>query len=148
MAREIKTEIIIDGTADKVWNELMNFNSFPDWNPFIKELKVNNELKVGQKLTVLLHLQNKKPQTFKPTIKSLIPNKEFSWLGNLFMPKIFDGYHYFQLEEQDNKTKFIQKERFSGIFGFIIKFIAKDTLASFKSMNEILKQRVESQGAY
>ena len=147
MAHELKTEIVINGTADKVWNELMNFKSFPDWNPFIKELKVNNELKVGQKLTVLLHLQNRKPQTFKPTIKSLVPNKEFSWLGNLYFPKIFDGHHTFQLEEVDHKTKFVQKERFSGILGFIIKFIKNDTLNSFNSMNEILKQRVESQGA-
>ena len=147
MAHEIKTEIIINGTTDQVWNELMNFESYPDWNPFIKQVKTHSDLKVGQRLTVLLHLQNRNPQTFKPTIKSIIPKKEFSWLGNLYLPKIFDGHHTFQLEQINQKTKFIQKERFSGLLGFIIKFIAKDTEESFNSMNEILKQRVESQGA-
>ena len=124
----------------------MNFESYPDWNPFIKSLTIKDELKVGQKLSVLLQLINQKPRKFTPKIKSFVPHHEFSWLGNLFIPKIFDGYHSFQLEKLDGKTKFVQKEKFSGIFGFILKFIAKDTLASFTTMNEILKQRVETSG--
>lgn len=146
MAREIKTEILINSSPEQVWNELMNFESYPDWNPFIKSLIVKDELKVGQRLSVLLQLLNQKPRKFTPKIKSLVNYQEFSWLGNLFIPKLFDGYHCFQLEKVDNKTRFVQKERFSGIFGFFIKFIAKDTLNSFTTMNEILKERVESRG--
>ena len=147
MAREIKTEIIINSSPEQVWNELMNFESYPEWNPFIKSLTIENEFKEGKKLSVILQLLNQKPRKFTPKIKSIVPHQEFSWLGNLFIPKIFDGYHYFRLEKQDDKTKFIQKEKFSGILGFFIKFIAKDTLNSFTAMNEVLKQRVESKGA-
>lgn len=146
MAHEITTEIIINSSPDYVWQELMNFNAFPDWNPFIKQLLVPDKLEVGAKLQVKLQLMNRKPQNFTPKIISLEPNKEFSWLGNLFVPKIFDGHHFFQLESVGNKTRFIQKEKFSGILAFIIKFITKDTFNSFNAMNELLKERVESRG--
>ena len=93
-----------------------------------------------------MQLLNRKPQIFTPKIISLEPNKEFSWLGNLFVPKVFDGHHCFQLESVDNKTRFIQKEKFSGILEFIIKFISKDTENSFNAMNKVLKERFESRG--
>jgi uncharacterized membrane protein len=48
---EIRTEIAINGSAEKVWNELMDFKNFPDWNPFVKEIMVlNDELEIGSKL--------------------------------------------------------------------------------------------------
>ena len=146
MAHEIKTEIVINSTPENIWKELMNFEAFPEWNPFIKSIAVVNEFQIGGKLKVLLHILNRKPQKFSPKVITLDPHREFSWLGNLFIPKIFDGHHFFQLEQLGHQTKFIQKERFSGLLSFAIKFIAKDTLDSFNAMNEVLKERVESRG--
>ena len=149
MAREIKSEIIINETTDKVWTELMDFKSYDEWNPFIKSIShdsENNELTKGQQLSVHLHLVNQKnPMKFKPKIKSLIPNQEFSWLGHLYLPYLFDGRHIFELQVLgNNKTKFIQREQFTGILAFIVKFIKKDTQDSFDLMNKSLKSRVES----
>jgi len=149
MAREISSEIIINSPSEKIWNELMNFDLYPDWNPFVKSISLLNkeeELEVGNKLAVHLHLVNqKKPMIFKPTIKSFQPNKQFSWLGHLYLPHIFDGRHTFELESlPDNKTKFIQKERFTGLLAFIIRFIKQDTQDSFNLMNKTLKDRVET----
>ncbi len=149
MVHEVVTEIIINNSSESVWNELMNFTKYPDWNPFIKSISLLNEddeLLVGNKLDVHLHLVNqKKPMIFKPTIKSLKPNKEFSWLGKLFLPHIFDGRHIFELEQlEGNKTKFIQRERFTGLFSFLLRFINQNTQDSFNLMNQTLKNRVEN----
>jgi uncharacterized protein YndB with AHSA1/START domain len=38
--KEIRTEILINAQAYKVWKALTDFNSYPSWNPFIKYLKV------------------------------------------------------------------------------------------------------------
>ena len=82
MAHEIKTEIVINSTPENIWKELMNFEAFPEWNPFIKSIAVVNEFQIGGKLKVLLHILNRKPQKFSPKVITLDPHREFSWLGN------------------------------------------------------------------
>ena len=37
--KEIRTEIIINSNVDKVWTILTDFDSYPNWNPFIKYFK-------------------------------------------------------------------------------------------------------------
>ena len=34
--REFRTEIEINATPDKVWDVLMDFDSYPEWNPFMQ----------------------------------------------------------------------------------------------------------------
>lgn len=70
----------------------------------------------------------------------------FRWIGRLLIPLIFDGEHYFQLEEIDGKTKLTHGEKFSGLLIPYFKWsgIAMETKSSFESMNEALKERSES----
>ena len=35
MAKEIKTEIVIHATPEKIWKILTDFGNYPQWNPFI-----------------------------------------------------------------------------------------------------------------
>jgi uncharacterized protein YndB with AHSA1/START domain len=49
MAKEIKTEILINATPEKVWSILTSFDNYPNWNPFIKSIK--GEVKVGNMIT-------------------------------------------------------------------------------------------------
>ena len=48
MAKEIKTEILINATPEKIWSILTNFENYSNWNPFIKSIK--GEVKVGNKI--------------------------------------------------------------------------------------------------
>ena len=140
---ELKTEIEINGSVDQVWEVLTDFSSFPDWNPFIK--KIEGELQLGAKLEVLIEPPGGKSMTFKPTVKILEPKTEFRWLGNLLFPGIFDGEHIFRLEQIDNnKTKFIHRENFSGlVVPLFWKSLNSNTRKGFEEMNKALKERVE-----
>ena len=113
MNKSIKTEIVINASREKVWNILTDFDNYPKWNPFI--IKIEGELVKGKKLTNTM-LNGGKKFVFKPTILSVIPHQYFDWLGKLFIPGIFDGHHYFEIDElSSNQIKLTQGEHFWGI---------------------------------
>ena len=142
--RELKTEIEINGSIDAVWEILTDFNSYPEWNPFIK--KIEGELKVGAQLKVYIEPPGGKGMTFKPIVKRLEPKTEFKWLGHFLIPGIFDGEHIFQLEQiNDNKIKFIHSEKFNGLLVPLFwRSLISNTKQGFEEMNKALKNGVES----
>ena len=50
--KELKTAIEIDATPDQVWDVLMDFGAYGDWNPFVTSL--SGEARTGETLTVQL----------------------------------------------------------------------------------------------
>jgi len=141
--REIKTEITISASTKTVWSVLMDFDNYPNWNPFMKSIQ--GEKIIGQKLIVKIQPPNGKEMTFKPEILVLESNKELKWLGKAGLKGVFDGAHSFQLEQQnDGSTKFIHGEKFSGILvGLMDKTLDKTELG-FRQMNEALKKECEN----
>jgi len=143
MAKEIKTEILIHATPEKVWSILTNFGNYPNWNPFIKS--INGELKVGNKITARIEPPEANGMTFKPIILTFETNKELSWLGHLFIPGLFDGNHKFELIDNKNgTTTFIQSENFKGILVPLLKNqLDNNTKRGFVEMNKKLKELAE-----
>ena len=138
--KTLTTEIIIDAPADAVWREFTNFSEYPRWNPFIK--KISGDVKIGNRIHATIQPEGGKAMIFKPVILSFEKDKILQWEGRLLLPGIFTGKHTFQfIKIDDHKTKLIQKEDFSGIL--VPFFDLNPTLKGFKSMNELLKKRVE-----
>ncbi|AWV98531.1 SRPBCC domain-containing protein [Arcticibacterium luteifluviistationis] len=143
MAFEIKTEITINVSPEKVWGILTNFEAYPNWNPFIKS--ITGQVAVGQKITARIAPPDASEMTFKPTVLTFVENKELIWLGHLLFSGIFDGTHKFELIDNGNgTTTFIQSEIFKGILVPIFKSqLNKNTKNGFIAMNDKLKQLAE-----
>ena len=143
MAFEIKTEITIQATPEKVWAILTNFNDYPNWNPFIKSIK--GDVKVGEKVITQITPPDAKEMTFKPIILTFESTKELSWLGNLLFPGIFDGRHKFELIDNGNgTTTFVQSEIFNGVLvPFLKNQLNNNTKNGFIEMNKKLKELAE-----
>jgi len=143
MAKEIKTQLVINASAEKVWAVLTNFEKYPEWNPFIKSIKGN--VKVGSSLVVRLEPPEAKGMTFKPKVLSYDSRREFSWLGHLLFPGLFDGEHHFELiDNHDGTTTFIQSEKFKGILVPLFKrMLDVNTVNGFNLMNQKLKELAE-----
>ena len=140
--KNIQTEIMINADVSTVWNVLLDFEKHPGWNPFIKSIK--GEQKVGKKLTVTIKPPEGNGMTFKPKILVIEPNKEFRWKGKLGINGIFDGEHYFILEQLNkNQTKFIHGEKFSGILVLLMGNMLEKTKEGFQLMNEAIKKECE-----
>jgi len=135
---QIKTEILINAPAAKVWEILTDFEKHPQWNPFIKSISGKKE--VGKKLKVTLQPPGGKKMKFTPKVLVFTKEKELRWQGQLFIPGLVDGQHYFLLKKIDeNTTKFIHGEKFSGILIGMIKKTLSKTRIGFEMMNKSLK---------
>jgi hypothetical protein len=138
-----ETRIVINASKSKVWNVLMDHAAYGNWNPFITELKGNaNE---GESIRIVLEADGQKPMTIKPTVLVNNSEKEFRWLGHLFVKGLFDGEHYFQLKEvEPNITELIHGEIFTGLLVKpILKMVGESTLKGFNAMNTALKLEAE-----
>ena len=143
MAKEIKTEILIYASPEKIWSILTNFDNYPSWNPFIKSIK--GEVKVGNKITARIEPPEASGMTFKPKILTLETNKELSWLGHLLFAGLFDGEHKFELIDNGNETTtFKQSEKFNGLLVPLFKKqLDTNTKNGFAAMNMKLKELAE-----
>lgn len=141
---EIKTQIMINATPEKVWRVLTDFKNYPNWNPFIKS--ISGEPQVGRQITVSIVSPEGKNMTFKPTVLAFEHNKEFRWIGTLLFKGLFDGEHKFELIDNGNGTTiFNHSETFKGLLVRLFKKqLENNTKKGFELMNENLKKQVES----
>lgn len=144
MAFELKTEITINATPEKVWSILTNFDNYPNWNPFITSLK--GDVKVGNKILVRIEPPGARMNNFQPTVTAFEPNQKLSWLGVLLFRGIFDGEHKFELLNNGNgTTTFTQQEKFTGLLVPLFKRMIDHNIRSgFEALNKRLKEMAES----
>ncbi|MCR9015715.1 SRPBCC domain-containing protein [Aquiflexum gelatinilyticum] len=138
----LETTIRIYAPYEKVWQILTDFESYPSWNPFIRQ--ISGELREGQKLQVKISPPNEKEMSFSPMVIRTLPGRELRWSGKFLFKGLFDGEHYFGLEEIDeNTTLFVHGEYFSGLLVGLMSSMLEQTKSGFDQMNQALKKTCE-----
>lgn len=142
----IVTEIEIAAPAAAVWAELADGAAYPEWNPFVMHL--SGDLIVGNRLEVTVQPEGAAPMEFTPEVLVADENSELRWIGRVGFAGIFDGEHYFVLEETDHGTTILHHgETYTGILGYpLLALIRQGTENGFLAMNEALKARAEARG--
>jgi hypothetical protein len=144
--RRIETSIDIDAPPTRVWAHLTDFARMADWNPFIKS--ISGPLTAGARLAVQIAPPGKSSMRFKPTLLTVVPERELRWLGRVLLPGVFDGEHYFLLAPLgENRTRFTQGENFTGLLVTILGGTLSATEDGFRAMNAAMKQRAEQNDA-
>ena len=140
--RELASEVEVDAPSERVWDVLTDFAAYPEWNPFIRH--ASGELREGARLKVVIQPPDRRATTFRPVVTRFVPVRELRWLGRLGLPKVFDGEHIHQLEALgENRTRYLQSERLSGLLVGPLSRQLDDTLRGFEAMNQALKARAE-----
>ena len=145
---ELRAEIEIDADPDSVWAVLMDFEAYPEWNPFIQP--IDGSQVVGASLRLRIQPPDSRGMTLTPHVTVVEPGRAFGWLGSLGIRHIFDGAHRFQLEPIDGgrRTRFVQSERFRGVLlPFLRRSVLPPTLRGFEAMNLALADRVAAMKA-
>jgi len=141
-SKQLTSEILINSSAERVWQLITCFEDFPSWNPFIR--RATGELRAGAKLEIFIQPSGTRGMTFKPTVLKVELNREVRWLGRLYLPYLFDGEHALIIEPQNEKSvRFLQHEKFTGLLIPFARNTLRDTQRGFEEMNRALKLRAE-----
>ena len=149
----VQTEI--HASPEMVRKTFLDFASYPQWNPFIKSLKVTKgsleavtstpSPSETTRLKAFIQPPGGQGMTFTPVV---LRNdaEEFRWIGMFLGGWFVSGEHYFRFEKlDDGKTKFVQGEVFSGIAaGLFLALVGTEKVEKgFEAMNQALKKRCE-----
>ncbi|MEN9261593.1 MAG: SRPBCC domain-containing protein [Thermostichus sp. HHBFW_bins_43] len=142
--KEISTCIDIHASARKVWDILMDFSAYEQWNPLIRS--IGGQAIEGSRLQVHIQPPGGQGMVFKPKVLSAQPERELCWLGHFILPGLFDGEHRFQLEALgENQVRLTHSERFSGLLlPLLAKSLDDNVRQGFEAMNQALKSRAEA----
>lgn len=142
--KELRTEIEIRASPEKVWKIMTDLDKYPEWHPYATAV---GKVVVGEKVDLAL-----KPAT--PAAKGMVlhcivtkaeANHEFRWKYFVGAAMLFSGEHTFTIEPIDaNHVRFIDREVFNGL---LVPLQAKDidtnSKDSFIAMDNALKARAE-----
>ena len=141
--KEIRTEVEIEASTEKVWQVLTDFGQYRDWNPFIRD--ISGTLKVGSKLEIQISTSSKKTRMYRPTLTKIEPNRELRWFGKAFLPGLIDGERVLTLDRlADNRVRLVHRETFRGIGVFLVGGrLDHEIRGRFEEMNSALKKKIE-----
>ena len=144
MSKQLRTQIDIDATPERVWQVLTDFDAYSQWNPFMTQ--ASGTPAPGQRLTIRMQPEGGRAMAFRPTVRQAVPQRQLRWLGRVLVPGIFDGEHSFTIEPLDGGgVRLAQQEDFRGVLvPLLAKSLDRHTLPAFEQMNRALKQRAEA----
>lgn len=146
-SRLVKTEALIDAPAERVWAQLTDFPSFPDWNPFVRQAE--GRLEPGERLKIRLRLDRGLRITFRPRLTVVEPNRELRWLATLGRPGVFDVDRAFQIEPRNGGgVRFVMSEECTGWLTPVMfaTNLEAQLYRGYDALNEALRKRVEQAG--
>lgn len=138
--KQYHTDILINVSAEAVWQELNNFEAYASWNPLISHLE--GDIQEGGIIKAsIVPLK----QTMRAQLMVYKPNEELTWEGKLLTSSLLCVRHYYQLKSiSPTQTHLLHGETFTGIAAF---FIPKSLLNKMKKVfiehNVRLKSRLE-----
>jgi hypothetical protein len=143
MTKQLRTQIEIEATPERVWGVLTDFAAFGEWNPFMTQADGN--VQRGERLTIRMQPDGGRAMTFRPTVLEAEPNERLRWVGRVLVRGVFDGEHSFTIERLGaGRVRLIQQEEFRGILvPFMARSLDRNTLPAFEKMNHALKRRAE-----
>ncbi|MDS0283085.1 SRPBCC domain-containing protein [Haloarcula onubensis] len=141
----IYTSIDIAATPKRIWETLIDFGAYTEWNPFI--LTASGAAAEGERLHFNIRPPNGRELSFRPRVTAVVPGQRLEWVGRLGVRGVFDGRHEFRIEPlEDGLTRLHHSETFPGVLVGVL--LHEGSIRSgFRAMNTALKERVERKPA-
>ncbi|HEX2615357.1 MAG TPA: SRPBCC domain-containing protein [Nitrososphaera sp.] len=141
--KELRTEIEINSSPERVWKILTDFDKYEQWNPFIH--KIIGQPKEGARIEIHIETPGGKNRKYGPTLTKVDEGRELRWLGKSSLPGFLNGEHIFAIEQlEPQRVRFVQREVFDGLLTSLFgKSLDTDVRQGLEEMNRALKERAE-----
>lgn len=141
----VTASVEIDAPPERVWETLLAFDRYPDWNPLIR--RIDGRPAVGRTIHAIIDQPMFPPIPLRATVTRFDPERELAWETRLPSAGLLTVTHRFRLRPiaSGERTEFTQIEELDGSFGRAVPDRLIGFLADgFTEMNDALLQRVES----
>jgi hypothetical protein len=139
--KQVRTEIEIDATPERVWHVLTDYAGWSEWNPLL--YRAAGRLGVGERVEIAFQGSGSKEINAQCTVVNLEPQRAWSWTYSIISPLLFRGEHSFAVELIDSgRTRFAHHEVFKGLLVPLVLNEA-ETKRGFQAMDRALKAQVE-----
>lgn len=141
--RSIETFVNIDAPLETVWDVIVDFDRYGEWNPFI--LEARGKAEAGQKLWLRMQRPAKpREEVHTPTVTVVEKNRHLQWSGVIRHATVFRARHEFLLEETATGVRLRQREDFGGLTMPFAGGMVWRIEEGFLLMNAALKVRAEA----
>ena len=141
-----ETRFAINASPQQVWNAVVSFDRYPEWNPQIRAIRGSCEVGAAIKLT--LCLPDRPVLDVSARIEQVEPFVRLTWRGHVIAPWFFEGYRRFEIEAVgEGRVMFTHVEDVHGVVGPIFSLLMGTAQRrSHKALNGALKTRAEAHG--
>jgi hypothetical protein len=140
---ELLTEILIAAPPEVVWDVLVDFPRYPEWNPFITE--ITGTAAAGSRISVMIVAPGARGMRIRPVLLAVDRPRELRWKGALAFAALFTGEHSFVIEPHESGSRFIHSEKFTGLLVPLFRAsLDRYTRKGFEAMNQALRDRCEA----
>lgn len=139
---DLVAEIEIAAPAPVVWDTLIDFARYSEWNPFFVELA--GEPREGAVLRARLGSAEGVEFTQNPLVTRVRAPDELRWRTRLWWAGVLDAEHFVELHPSSAGTRVKNGER---IMGWALPYVSGRLTRIARGcvgMNEALKRRVEA----
>ncbi len=139
---DLATQIDIKAPPDEVWAVLTDFAAYPEWNPFLRELR--GEAVEGCSLSLCIRSKRGDERQFWARILKFRAPAHLCWQAELIGGGLLRGECGFALQVCNGGTRVDQVVRFSGPLAALVRGnMAQEVHASAEAMGQALRARVE-----
>jgi len=142
-ARDVEASVEIDAPREVVWAALVDFESYPRWNPFTTS--VRTDLEIGAPVSLGVAMPGRSYSDRVEWVNLVEPGRTICWGMMLGHPALLVANRWQTLSEVgEGRTRYHTVDRFSGLFVPVMMAIyAEPMRRGFESVGLGLKGWVE-----
>ncbi|MEO1093318.1 MAG: SRPBCC domain-containing protein [Cyanobacteria bacterium J06638_28] len=101
------TEVVINATSERVWEQVTYFEGYSEWNSFVIEAQA--EFAIGKQIGFLEDLKQFGQHWITAEFLEINLQSSFVWQGCFLAPDFFTVRHYFEIRAlSERQTQFRQ----------------------------------------
>ena len=142
-ARDVEASVEIDAPRDVVWETLVDFESYPQWNPFTR--RVETTLEVGAPVSLHVDMPGRSGSDRTEWVNLVEPGRTICWGMHLGHPGLLTANRWQELHDLGGgRTLYHTVDRFSGLLvPLMMALYGEPTRRGFESVAHELKRWVE-----